>query len=266
VKTTALSLAGKVALITGAGSGLGEATARLFAACGARVGLLDRRRDRLRAVLARIERSGGEGLVLPADVTRPTQIWHAVAKLVRAWGGLDIVFANAGINGTRAPIEELTEREWSEPLTVNLTGAFLTVRAAVPWLKRRGGGSVVLTSSVVGNRMFSQVGGASYAASKAGLTAFGRLAALELARHRIRVNTICPGVFTSNLMAETRVRHTRHLCLPVQFPRGHVPLTGGEPATADAIARAVLYLASDLSDHVTGTELYIDGGQSLLVG
>lgn len=266
MKPASVSLAGKVALITGAGSGLGAATALLFASCGARVGLIDRRRERLRGVHAEIRRRGGEALVLPADVTRPADLRKAVASLGRAWGRLDIVFANAGVNGTRAPVGELTVREWSEPLAVNLTGAFLTVRAALPWLKRTGGGSIVLTSSVVGNRMFSQVGASAYAASKAGLAAFGRLIALELARDRIRVNTVCPGVFASNLMAETRARHTRRLCLPVIFPRGHVPLTGGEPADAEAIARAVLYLASDIADHVTGTELYVDGGQSLLVG
>lgn len=260
------SLLGKVALITGAGSGLGEATARLFAACGARVGAIDRSRPRLIRIAGEIAASGGSVLALPADVTRPVQLAAAVKKISQEWHRLDIVFANAGINGTRAPVDELTPEEWTETLDVNLKGTFLTVRACTPLLKRSGGGSIILTSSVVGNRMFSQTGATAYAASKAGQVAFGRLIALELAKHKIRVNTVCPGIFASNIMAATRHRHTEHLCLPTLFPKGGVPLTGGTPATADQIARVVWYLASDLADHVTGTEIYADGGQSLLMG
>ena len=257
---------GKVALITGAGSGLGEATARLFAACGARVGAIDRSRTRLNRIAGEITASGGSVLALPADVTRPVQLAAAVRKIRQEWRRLDIVFANAGINGTRAPVDELTPEEWDETLDVNLKGTFLTVCACTPLLKRSGGGSIILTSSVVGNRMFSQTGATAYAASKAGQVAFGRLIALELAKFRIRVNTICPGIFQSNIMTATRSRHTRYLRLPVVLPKGGVPLTGGHPAKADQIARAVWYLASDLSDHVTGTEIYVDGGQSLLIG
>lgn len=260
------SLQGKVALVTGAASGLGEATARLFAACGARVGAIDRDESGLNRVVAEINGVGGIALALPADVKAADQLGAAVEKIETTWGRLDIVFANAGINGVWAPVDEIAPEEWDETLGVNLKGTFLTVRAAVPLLKRSGGGSIIITSSGVGNRMFTQTSASAYAASKAGQVAFGHMIALELAKHRIRVNTLCAGAFKSNIVASTRNRNNRDLRLPVLYPEGNVPLTGGRSGTAEQIARVVWFLASDLSDYLTGTEIYADGGQSLLTG
>jgi len=260
------SLQGKVALITGAGSGLGRATARLLAACGARVGAVDRDASRLQEVTAEIAAAGGSAVALVADVTSREQLEAAVATIDRSWGRLDIVCANAGVNGTWAPVDELDPDDWDETLRINLKGTFLTVRATVPLLKRCGGGSIIITSSGVGTRMFTQTSASAYAASKAGQVAFGRMIALELAKHKIRVNTVCPGAFASNIIKGTRFQNTRNLRLPVLYPEGNVPLTGGPTGTAEQIAQTIWYLASDFSDHVTGTEVYVDGGQSLLMG
>jgi len=260
------SLQGKVAFITGAGSGLGEAVARLFAACGARIGAADRDEKRLATVCADLTAAGASVLALPCDVAEPAQMQAAVDKLDQTWGQLDIVVANAGINGTWAPVDQLTPEDWDATLDTNLKGTFLTVRACTPLLKRGGRGSIVIVSSGLGNRMFAVTSATAYAVSKAGQVAFGRMVALELAKHKIRVNTVCPGAFQSNIVKATRFINTRDLRLPVLYPEGSVPLTGGPTGPAEPIARAVWYLASDLADHVTGTELYVDGGQSLLQG
>jgi NAD(P)-dependent dehydrogenase (short-subunit alcohol dehydrogenase family) len=260
------SLAGKVAFITGAGSGLGEAAARVLGASGARVAVVDRSEVEAMRVADAIQSEGGAAMALTADVTKPEELAAAVAKVEHDWQRLDIVCANAGINGTWAPVDDLTPEEWDETLGVNLKGTFLTVRACTPLLKRSGGGSIIITSSGVGSRMFTQTGASAYAASKAGQVAFGHMTALELAKQKIRVNTICPGAFRSNIMTATKHRNLQDLRLPVQLPEGSVPLNGGRSGTAEQIARVIWFLASDLSDHVTGTEIYIDGGQSLLMG
>ncbi|MBX3751100.1 MAG: SDR family oxidoreductase [Opitutaceae bacterium] len=260
------SLQGKVAFITGAGSGLGEAVARMFAACGARIGAADRDEVRLGTVCAELTAAGGTVLALPCDVADSAQVQAAVEKLDQTWGQLDIVVANAGINGTWAPVDLLTAEDWDATLDTNLKGTFLTVRSCTPLLKRGGRGSIVIISSGAGNRMFAMTSASAYAASKAGQVAFGRMIALELAKHKIRVNTVCPGAFKSNIGKGTRFFKTNDLRLPVLYPEGTVPLTGGPVGSADQIARAVWFLASDLADHVTGTELYVDGGQSLLQG
>ena len=191
---------------------------------------------------------------------------RAVARIKRAWGRLDIVFANAGINGVWAGLDKLRPEEWDKTIAVNLRGTFLTVKFALPLLKRRGG-SVILTSSVQGTRMFSNSGASAYATSKAGQVAFGRMCALEFAAHHIRVNTICPGAIRTHIGDHTTVRDSaQQLHLPVKFPRGSIPLTTGHPGSAGQIAELVLFLASDNASHITGTEVFIDGGESLLLG
>ena len=146
------SLKGKVALITGAASGLGEATARLFAACGARVAALDCNESDLARMVAEIAAPDGQALALPANVTAADQLAAAVAKIEATWGRLDIVFANAGINGVWAPVDELTPEEWDETIGINLKGTFLTMWASTPLLKRSGGGSIIITSSATASQ------------------------------------------------------------------------------------------------------------------
>lgn len=260
------SLRGQVALVTGAGSGIGHATALRLAAAGAKVAVLDLNRKDIRVTCDEITRTGGTALALAADVSRVAGLTRAFARLKRTWGRLDIVFANAGINGVWAALDKLRPAEWDRTIAVNLRGTFLTVKFALPLMKRRGG-AIILTSSVQGTRMFSNSGASAYATSKAGQVAFGRMCALEFAAHHIRVNTICPGAIRTHIGAHTTVRDSaQQLHLPVKFPQGTVPLTTGKPGTAEQIAELVYFLASDHASHITGTEVYIDGAESLLLG
>ncbi len=255
----------KVALITGAGSGLGAATARLLASEGARVALLSRTASELEALAEEITANGGEALPLSADVASQPQVAGAIERVRERWGRLDIVFANAGINGVWAPLGQLALEEWESTLRINLTGTFLTVQAALPLLRVRGG-SVIVTSSVNGTRMFSNTGATAYACSKAGQVAFVKMIAVELAHDRIRVNVICPGAIGSDIDDNTEKRDLESVKTPVEFPEGPIPLTGKVPGQAEQVARLVAFLASDQSDHITGTEIFIDGAQSLLQG
>jgi NAD(P)-dependent dehydrogenase (short-subunit alcohol dehydrogenase family) len=260
-----MSFAGKVALVTGGGSGIGAAAARAFGAAGASVGVLGRTEDDVMQVVSDIQRGNSEALPLIADVSKPTDMEAAVAKLVERFGRLDIVFANAGINGVWAPLEELSADEWDETMAVNLRGTFLTVKSALPYLKRNGG-AVIITSSVNGTRMFSNTGATAYACTKAAQVAFAKMTALELAPHRIRVNVICPGAIDTEIDNNTEKRNIDAIKPPVEYPEGTVPLTDGKPGFSEQVADLVLFLASDSATHITGTEMWIDGAQSLLQG
>jgi NAD(P)-dependent dehydrogenase (short-subunit alcohol dehydrogenase family) len=260
-----MQLAGKVALITGAGSGIGEAAARLLAKEGAKVAALSRTEEDVEKVVKDIRASGGEALAVPADISQPEQMQAVIKRIGAEWGRLDIVFANAGINGVWAPLDELEPEEWDKTLDVNLKGTFLTVKYALPYLKKQGG-SVIVTSSVNGTRMFSNTGATAYACSKAAQVAFTKMVALELAEHRIRVNVICPGAIETQIEESTEKRDLEKVKEPVEFPEGAIPLTDGRSGTSEQVAQLVLFLASAASDHITGTEIWIDGGQSLLQG
>lgn len=258
-------LQGKVALITGAGSGLGKAAAHLLAKNGAKIGALGRDLEELQQVVQQIQQAGGEAKALVADISKPEEMQRAVDSLISQWGRLDIVFANAGINGLWAPIEEISPEEWQKTININLNGTFYTVKYATPYLKKQGG-AVVITSSVNGTRMFSNTGASAYASTKAAQVAFAKMIALELAKHRVRVNVICPGWIESNIDENTQKKELEEAREPVEFPEGAVPLTDGKPGKAEDVAELVLFLTSDASKHITGTEVWIDGAQSLLQG
>ncbi|GAB4193614.1 MAG: SDR family NAD(P)-dependent oxidoreductase [Coleofasciculaceae cyanobacterium] len=260
-----MQLAGKVALITGAGSGIGKATTLLFAREGAKVAALGRTEEELKETISQIQNAGGEGMPVIADISQPDRMQQAMQQVMNRWGRLEIVFANAGINGVWAPLEELDPEEWNKTINVNLTGTYLTVKYAVPYLKKQGG-SVIITSSVNGTRMFSNTGATAYACTKAAQVAFAKMVALELAKDRIRVNVICPGAIETDIESSTDRQDLEEVKEPVEFPEGEIPLTDGKPGTSEQVVQLVLFLASDASSHITGTEIWIDGGQSLLQG
>src|SRR5215216_4756437 len=170
-----MQLTDRVALITGGGEGIGRATALLFAREGAKVAVLGRHRENLDPVVDLISAEHGEAMPVCADVSDPGEMQAAIKEVIDKWGRLDIVFANAGINGVWAPLEELEPDEWDRTLSINLKGTFLTVKYAVPHLKKRGG-SIIVTSSVNGTRVFSNTGASAYATSKAGQVAFCKMA------------------------------------------------------------------------------------------
>ena len=260
-----MQLEGKVALITGAGEGIGRATALLFAKEGAKVGVLGRTRENLDEVAEEIRREGGEATVLLADISRPDETKAAVEQLAKEHGRLDIVFANAGVNGVWAPIEELEPEEFEQTIAINLTGTFLTIKYATPHLKKRGG-SVIVNASINGTRIFSNTGATAYASSKAGQVALTKMLALELAKWRVRVNVICPGAIDTRIDENTEQRGLEKVKTPVEFPEGGEHPLERKPGSALQVARLVLFLASDASDHMTGTEVWIDGGESLIKG
>lgn len=260
-----MDLTDKVALITGASSGIGKAAALRLARAGAWIGVLSRSEDEVNAVVKEIEGSGGKALALIADVSKPDQMQAAITKIGDEWGRIDIVFANAGINGKWASLEDLTPEDWDKTLDINLKGTFLTVKYALPYLKKRGG-SIIVTASVNGTRMFSNTGASAYASSKAAQVAFTKMIALELAQNKIRANVICPGAIESDIEDNTERDDLETLQEPVNFPDGKIPLTDGAPGKAEQVASLVLFLASDESSHITGTEVWIDGAQSLLQG
>ena len=257
-------LTGKVALVTGAGSGIGKATAVLFAQHGAKVIALAHTTDGVSETVEEIKGNGGDAITAMADTSNEGELKNAVQQALDRWGRLDIVFANAGINGVWAPIEELALEEWSRTIDTNLTGTFLTIKTAVPYLKKQGG-SIVVTASVNGTRVFSNTGATAYSATKAAQVAMAKMLAVELAQSNIRVNVVCPGAIDTEIHENTQARDVDKVKFPTEFPKGSIPL-GGKPASAEDVAQLVLFLASDDARQITGTEVWIDGASSLVKG
>lgn len=256
-------LANKVTFITGAASGIGAETARRFVEEGAHVVVADRSVEEGERVRAELEAHGGQALFVECDVSQPDSVQRAIEATLQRFGKLDVVFANAGINGVWAPIEELQPDEWDRTLGINLKGTYLVVHFAVPHLKANGGGSIIITSSVNGTRSFSGAGAAAYSSSKAGQVAFMKMMALELGRHNIRCNAVCPGYVPTQIQGGTEERHTDKIAIEVELPKGSPAIDegAGEPRE---VADVCLFLASDLSRHVSGVEIFVDGGASLL--
>ena len=258
-------LSGKVALVTGAGSGIGRAAALLLAAEGATVGVLGRTEPELEEVAREIEKQGGRAHILVADVSDAPAVKSAIDRLVAVAQGLHVVFANAGVNGVWAPIEELAVEEWERTLDINLNGTFFTLKYATPHLKKQGG-SAIVCASVNGTRMFSNTGATAYACSKAAQVALAKMLAVELGRHAVRVNVICPGAIETQIDDNTQQRHVEKVKPPVEYPEGSIPLTKGSPGSAAQVAELVLFLATQRSNHISGSEIWIDGAQSLVEG
>ena len=259
-----MELHGKVALVTGAGSGIGAATALRLAEEGADIVLVSRTGAEIEKVGKSIEQLGRRALVAAVDVADEKAMSNLFRRIARNFDRLDFVFANAGVNGVWAPIEELKPSEWDATIRINLRGTYLTVHHAVP-LMRKAGGAIAITSSINGTRTFTTAGASAYATSKAGQLAFGQMLALELAKDRIRVNVICPGAIGTEIDDNTKKRRIGRAKVAASYRDGTVPLTGGAPGTAEQVAELAVFLASDRSSHISGTPIWIDGAQSLLV-
>lgn len=255
-------VAGKVALVTGGASGIGEACALTLAREGASVVVTDIDEARGKELVEKISVNGGKALFLKQDVTDEARWPEVIAATEKAFGGLHILVANAGI-GIMVPILEMSLADWQRQNAINLDGVFLSVKYGIPAMRRSGhGGSIIMMSSIAGLR--GSVGLAGYSATKGGVRLFAKSVALECAAARdgIRVNSVHPGVIDTPIWNKIPTGATgAHNNAPID-PRARslwmIPL--GELGTAQDIADGVLYLASDLSKHVTGSELVIDGG------
>lgn len=262
-----MNFEGKVAFVTGGGSGIGKATVERLLDLGAMVAIFDMNSERVNQVKANLEIAHPTAKILGivGDISQPDDLKNAYQQIIETFGKLDYLFANAGINGVWAPITELEDDEFRKTIDVNLNGTFYTIKYAVPHLIEHGG-SIVVTASVNGTRMFSNSGLTAYSAAKAAQTAMAKMLALELAPHGIRINVICPGAIATDIVSSTTQRNIDKIRHPVNFPQGKIPLTHGERGTAEDVAKVVTFLFSDDSGHVSGTEIWIDGTQSLLLG
>lgn len=256
--------AGKVALVTGAGSGIGKAAAWQLSREGFAVAVVGRNRQEILATAEELSREGGHAHAIVADISIDEEMRLAVMHAVERFGRLDVVVANAGINGTWAPIEDLRPHEWDQTIETNLRGTYLTIHHAVPHLKAGGGGAIVVVSSINGTRTFTTPGATAYSATKAAQVAMVQQLSLELARHRIRINAVCPGEIDTNITDNTDLRDEDKTAIPVVWPEGQVPITGGRPGRSRDVAEVIAFLAGDKARHVTGTPVWVDGGQGLL--
>lgn len=262
--TDNLPLTGQRAIVTGANSGIGEAVAKALAAAGAKV-LVNfvTQPEQAEAVAGDIRGKGGTAMTFQADISREDQVQAMFAAIVEAWGSVDILVNNAGLQQDAALVD-LTLAQWNKVISVNLTGQFLCAREAAREFLRRGPqphssalGKIICMSSV--HEVIPWAGHANYAASKGGVALLMKTMAQELARHKIRVNSIAPGAIKTPINLEARDTPEEVEALLHLIPYGRV----GE---SEDIAKAAVWLASDQSDYMTGATLFIDGGMTLYPG
>jgi NAD(P)-dependent dehydrogenase (short-subunit alcohol dehydrogenase family) len=248
---------GKTALITGAAGGIGRAAAVRFAAEGARVGLVDVSRDGLRESLAAVEKAGGTGLTIEADVTRSADVTRYAATVAERLGGIDYFFNNAGILGAVRALVDYPEDVFDRVLAINVKGVWLGIKTVAPLLRARGGGVIVNTASIAGLRGSRNL--VAYTASKHAVVGITRSAALELAPDRIRVNAVCPSPIETDM-----VRQLEAGANPGNPAAFHDRMAGVIPmkryGTPDEVAALVLFLCSADAVYITGAIYPVDGG------
>jgi NAD(P)-dependent dehydrogenase (short-subunit alcohol dehydrogenase family) len=249
-----MKLAGKVAIVTGAASGIGRGCAIAFAREGARVAAADLDAQRGEETVAAILANGGEAFFACADVAKEADVQHLVDETVARWGRIDILFNNAGIVLVK-PLEETTEAEWDRVMGVNVKATFLAVKHVVPHMRRAGGGAILNTGSIAS--FTGQYHTPVYSASKGAIALLTKSLALDYGRDRIRVNCICPGI-TDTPMLREHMGHGAEGEASIRARLARVPT--GEILTPEDIARAAVYLVSDDSAGVTGILHVVDGG------
>lgn len=250
-----MKLNGKIALITGAGSGFGRASSLLFAQEGAKVVLVDVDEQAASQTQEMLTAEGRQSTVVAADVSQSADAERMVQEAVRAYDRLDILFNNAGIGMPARPTEEVTEDLWNRIMGVNVNGVFLGCKYAIPVMKQQGGGVILNTASVAGLR--PRIGSSPYATSKGAVITFTKALALELASHRIRVNCLAPVAADTPLFQGIIEHQEANL-------QGRVAtIPWGRLATVGDVAKAALYLVSDDADMITGTCLPVDGGRGM---
>ncbi|NMO88265.1 SDR family NAD(P)-dependent oxidoreductase [Actinomycetospora sp. TBRC 11914] len=252
-----MRLADRVAVITGAGSGMGRAGAELFAAEGAAVVVVDRDAAGAQATTAAVEAAGGRAVTVVADIAEADGNEAAVAAATAQFGGLDVFWANAGVAAPFRPVSDIEPGEFDRLMAVNARGPWLGARAALPALRRRGGGAVVITASLSGLK--GRADASAYQASKGATVMLTRSLAREFGPLGIRVNSVCPVASVTAMWPTLMAGYADPDDAAVDFARA-VPL--GRLATPEDVARAALFLASDDAAFVTGVNLPVDGGAS----
>ena len=245
----------KIAIVTGASSGIGRATAKLFAAEGAKLVVGARRQSELDTLVAEIKAAGGEAVALAGDVKSEDYAKQLVALAVETFGGLDIAFNNAGTIGEAGPSTGVSEAGWNDALATNLTSAFLGAKHQIAEMQKHGRGSVIFTSTFVGYT-FAFPGVAAYAASKAGLIGLTQALAAEFGPQNIRVNAVLPGAVDTPMYRDMNNTPEAQSTVANLHALKRV-------ATPEELARSVLYLASDDASCVSGTAMLVDGGVSI---
>ena len=249
-------LQGKRAIVTGAGSGIGRASAQLFAAEGAALVVVDKTAAAVEETAAGITAKGGRALAVAADAGSESDVKAFIDKALRELGGLEVVYANAGISGGTVPLFEQTVEFWQEVLRVNLIGPFLAIRHAAPHMMKAGKGSIICTASVAGLR--ANAGGHPYSASKAGVISLVQTAANAVAGTGVRINAVCPGLIETGMTRPLFERAREH---GTEDKIGQLnPLR--RPGAPAEIAAAALFLASDEASYVNGQAIAVDGGLS----
>lgn len=249
-------LSGKVAIITGGGTGIGRGIALAFARQGAKVALAARRPEKLEAVVREVQTAGGEAIAVPCDVTKAAETLEAVAKVEKAFGCLNVLVNNAGALSV-STIETVSEDDWDRVISTNVKGPFLMCRAALCAMRRAGGGAIVNIGSILG--LVGMKDRAAYCASKGALTLLTKAMAMDHAHEKIRVNCICPGFVETDLVRElfssTDEGRKARAARIATFPAGRF----GRP---EDIAEMAVFLASEESSWMTGTAIPVDGGLS----
>jgi len=245
-------LEGKSAIITGASSGIGRATAKIFAREGAKLVLADIVEDGGHETVQLVKDMGAEAIFIKTDVTQSQEVDAMVAKAVEAYGRLDCAFNNAGIGGRGALTHEYTEEQWSRVLAVNLTGVWLCMKAEIIQMLKQGSGAIVNTSSIMG--LTGAVRVPAYTAAKHGVAGLTKAAALEYARQGIRINAVCPApIYTPMLMSA----FTKRPDIEERYARSEPMKRIGQP---DEVGEAVAWLCSDRASYMTGHPMPVDGG------